>query len=36
VDEKNGIAQIPVKEAMKLIAEKGLPAAPVAAPEKKK
>jgi hypothetical protein len=39
VDEKAGIAQIPVKEAMKIIAEKGLPgAAPAApaAPEKKK
>ena len=39
VDEKAGIAQIPVKEAMKIIAEKGLPsAAPAAqaAPEKKR
>lgn len=39
VDEKAGIARIPVKEAMKIIAEKGLPgAAPPAAvaPEKKK
>ena len=39
VDEKAGIAQIPVKEAMKIIAERGLSgaaqAAP-AAPEKKK
>jgi hypothetical protein len=34
VDEKNGIAQIPVKEAMKIIAEKGLPGAAVGAPEK--
>ena len=25
IDEKSGIAQIPVKEAMKIIAEKGLP-----------
>jgi hypothetical protein len=37
VDEKAGIAKIPVKDAMKIIAEKGLPvAAPAAAPEKKK
>jgi len=39
VDEKAGIAQIPVKEAMKIIAEKGLPGAlPAAGPavEKKK
>jgi hypothetical protein len=36
VDEKAGIAQIPVKEAMKIIAEKGLPVAAPAAPEKKK
>ena len=36
VDEKAGIAQIPVKEAMKMIAEKGLPAFPPPAPEKKK
>ncbi len=36
VDEKAGIAQIPVKEAMKIIAEKGLPSAAPAAPEKKK
>lgn len=36
VDEKAGIAQIPVKEAMKIIAEKGLPGAAPAAPEKKK
>ncbi|HWZ99843.1 MAG TPA: hypothetical protein VN025_18945 [Candidatus Dormibacteraeota bacterium] len=35
VDEKNGIAQIPVSEAMKIIAEKGLPGAAAAAPEKK-
>jgi hypothetical protein len=34
VDQKSGIAQIPVKEAMKIIAEKGLTAAPTA-PEKK-
>jgi hypothetical protein len=36
VDEKAGVAQIPVKEAMKIIAEKGLPVVAVAAPEKKK
>ena len=35
VDEKAGIAQIPVKEAMKIIAEKGLPPLPPPAPEKK-
>ena len=34
VDQNAGIAQIPVKEAMKIIAQKGLPATP-AAPEKK-
>jgi hypothetical protein len=27
IDQKNGIAQIPVREAMKIIAEKGLPGA---------
>jgi len=31
VDEKQGIAQIPVEDAMKIIAEKGLGGAPVAA-----
>jgi hypothetical protein len=36
LDEKAGVAQIPVKEAMKIIAEKGLPGAAPAAPEKKK
>jgi hypothetical protein len=36
VDEKAGIAEIPVEEAMKMIAEKGLPAAPAAAAGKKK
>jgi len=39
VDEKAGIAQIPVKEAMKIIADKGLPGATQAVPaalEKKK
>ena len=35
VDQNAGIAQIPVKEAMKIIAQKGLPASPTAAPEKK-
>ena len=35
VDEKSGIAQIPVSDAMKLIVEKGLPALPAAAAEKK-
>ncbi len=36
VDEKAGIAEIPVEEAMKIIAEKGLPAvaAPIAAKKK--
>jgi hypothetical protein len=39
VDEKNGVAQIPVKDAMDLIVEKGLPvfaAAPAASSEEKK
>jgi hypothetical protein len=35
VDQSAGIAQIPVKEAMKIIAQKGLPATSIAAPEKK-
>jgi hypothetical protein len=35
VDQNAGIAQIPVKEAMKIIAQKGLPGTPSAAPEKK-
>ena len=35
IDQNAGIAQIPVKEAMKIIAQKGLPATPTAAPEKK-
>ena len=34
IDEKGGIAQIPVKEAMKIIAEKGLPTVSAPAPEK--
>ena len=36
IDESSGIAQIPVKDAMKIIAEKGLPGAPVPPAEKKK
>lgn len=36
VDKSSGIAQIPVKDAMKIIAEKGLAAAPAPAMEKKK
>jgi hypothetical protein len=36
IDRSSGIAQIPVKDAMKIIAEKGLPAGPVSAVEKKK
>ena len=35
VDEQNGIAQIPVSDAMKLIVGKGLPAVPAAPAEKK-
>jgi hypothetical protein len=35
IDQNAGIAQIPVKEAMKIIAQKGLPATPPSAPEKK-
>jgi hypothetical protein len=34
IDQSNGVAQIPVSEAMKIIAEKGLPA--IAPAEKKK
>lgn len=34
VDEKSGVAQIPVADAMKLIVEKGLPALPSAPAEK--
>jgi hypothetical protein len=30
IDQNAGIAQIPVKDAMKIIAEKGLPGAPPA------
>lgn len=36
VDEKAGIAQIPVSDAMKLIEEKGLPSVPAPASEKPK
>ncbi len=36
VDEQNGIAQIPISDAMKLIVEKGLPPLPAAPAEKKK
>src|SRR5512137_336574 len=35
IDEKAGIAQIPVKDAMRIIAEKGLPAAPAPMAAKK-
>ena len=35
VDEKAGVAQIPVKEAMQIIAEKGLPSVTPAPAEKK-
>jgi hypothetical protein len=36
IDQTNGIAQIPVEDAMKIIAEKGLPAASTAPAEKTK
>lgn len=36
IDKNAGIAQIPVKDAMKIIAEKGLPVASAPAAEKKK
>ena len=36
IDQKNGIAQIPVEDAMKIIAEKGLPAVPAPPAEKQK
>ena len=36
IDQTNGIAQIPVEDAMKIIAEKGLPVAPTAPADKKK
>src|SRR6266852_6211131 len=35
IDRSSGVAQIPVKDAMKIIAEKGLPAGPAPATEKK-
>jgi hypothetical protein len=35
IDKNAGVAQIPVKDAMKIIAEKGLSAAPAAAESKK-
>lgn len=35
IDQSGGVAQIPVSEAMKIIAQKGLPGAPAAAAEKK-
>jgi hypothetical protein len=36
IDKNSGVAQIPVKDAMKIIAEKGLPAASTPPAEKKK
>jgi len=36
IDQTNGVAQIPVEDAMKIIAEKGLPAASTPPAEKKK
>ncbi len=36
IDKAAGVAQIPVKDAMKIVAEKGLPAGPAPAAEKKK
>ncbi len=36
IDRSSGVAQIPVKDAMKIIAEKGLPAGPASATGKKK
>jgi hypothetical protein len=36
IDKNSGVAQIPVKDAMRIIAEKGLPATSAAQPEKKK
>ena len=36
IDQSAGIAQIPVEDAMKIIAEKGLPAASTPPAEKKK
>lgn len=36
IDQSSGVAQIPVEDAMKIIAEKGLPAAPAPPAGKKK
>jgi hypothetical protein len=36
IDQQNGIAQIPVEDAMKIIEQKGLPAVPTSTAEKKK
>lgn len=36
IDKAAGVAHIPVKDAMKIVAEKGLPAAPAPAAEEKK
>jgi hypothetical protein len=36
IDKSSGVAQIPVKDAMRIIAEKGLATAPTPAAEKKK
>jgi len=36
IDKSSGVAQIPVKDAMKIIAEKGLAAAPAPPVKKKK
>jgi hypothetical protein len=36
IDRSSGIVQIPVKDAMKIVAEKGLPIAPAPSGEKKK
>ena len=36
IDRSSGIAQIPIRDAMKIVAEKGLPAGPAPAAEKKK
>jgi len=35
IDQNSGVAQIPVEDAMKIVAEKGLPAAPAPAEKKK-
>jgi hypothetical protein len=36
IDKAAGLAQIPVKDAMRIVAEKGMPAGPAPAAEKKK